>query len=415
MRVSKQNLQETVRKIVFETPIFDFHTHIYDTRFGDLLLWGVDELLVYHYLVAEFFRYSSMSTEEFFAQDKKSQAERIWQALFIEHSPVSESNRGVLTCLRKLGLDTAGRDLESFRAYFAALTTEQYVDKVFEVANIEAVVMTNDPFDDLERPVWLDGKGGRDKRFHAALRIDPILMDWDNASVRMTGWGYEVTTELTDKTISEIRRFLKDWIVRMNPLYMAVSLPPSFIFPDGTKRSEIIEKCIVPVTREAGIPFAMMIGVKKLTNPKLGLAGDCVGRADLASVEELARRFPDNKFFVTFLSRENQHEACIVARKFANVMLFGCWWFMNNPSIIREITAERIELLGTSFIPQHSDARVLDQLLYKWEHSRILIADILSEKYADIIDTGWQVSEEEIRRDVENFFGGNAKKFLGIK
>ena len=35
----------------------------------------------------------------------------------------------------------------------------------------------------------------------------------------------------------------------------------------------------------------------------------------------------------------------------------------------------RIELLGTSFIPQHSDARVLDQLIYKWDHSRQIIGE----------------------------------------
>ena len=27
-----------------------------------------------------------------------------------------------------------------------------------------------------------------------------------------------------------------------------------------------------------------------------------------------------------------------IARKFANLMPFGCWWFLNNPSIIAEIT-----------------------------------------------------------------------------
>ena len=43
---------------------------------------------------------------------------------------------------------------------------------------------------------------------------------------------------------------------------------------------------------------------------------------------------------------------------------------MNNPSVIEEITRERIELLGLSVIPQHSDARILDQLVYKWKHSR---------------------------------------------
>jgi hypothetical protein len=29
------------------------------------------------------------------------------------------------------------------------------------------------------------------------------------------------------------------------------------------------------------------------------------------------------------LSRENQHELCVVARKFRNVHIFGCWWFTN--------------------------------------------------------------------------------------
>jgi hypothetical protein len=135
----------------------------------------------------------------------------------------------------------------------------------------------------------------------------------------------------------------------------------------------------------------------------------------MGTVEHLAAHFPCNKFLVTFLSRENQHEACIMARKFSNVMLFGCWWYMNNPSIIGEITAERIELLGTSFVPQHSDARVLDQLIYKWTHSRELIAGVLAEKYDDILRAGWQPTEDEVRRDVANLFGGNFKRFVGWK
>jgi hypothetical protein len=57
------------------------------------------------------------------------------------------------------------------------------------------------------------------------------------------------------------------------------------------------------------------------------------------------------------LARENQHELAVAARKFGNLMVFGCWWFVNNPSLITEITRMRVELLGTSFIPQHSDAR----------------------------------------------------------
>ena len=85
---------------------------------------------------------------------------------------------------------------------------------------------------------------------------------------------------------------------------------------------------------------------------------------------------------------------------------------MNNPSVIEEITRERIELLGLSVIPQHSDARILDQLVYKWKHSRRIIADVLVEKYQTLLDVGWTLTASEIKRDVNNLFGGNFEEFL---
>jgi hypothetical protein len=72
----------------------------------------------------------------------------------------------------------------------------------------------------------------------------------------------------------------------------------------------------------------------------------------------------------------------------------------------------RIELLGLSFIPQHSDARVLDQLIYKWKHSKKLIGDVLKEKYKDLLETGWLPKEEEIERDIDMLFRKNYEEFL---
>ena len=133
---------------------------------------------------------------------------------------------------------------------------------------------------------------------------------------------------------------------------MAVSLPPTFYWPEATVSSRVLAECILPVCREVNIPFAMMIGSDRAVNPALGLAGDALGRASLGFVARLAREYPHNRFFVTVLSRENQHELAVTARKHRNLMLFGCWWFLNNPSLIEQITRMRMELLGTSFIPQ---------------------------------------------------------------
>jgi len=138
-----------------------------------------------------------------------------------------------------------------------------------------------------------------------------------------------------------------------------------------------------------------------------------VGRADIAAVENLCAAFPANKFLCTMLSRENQYELCVTARKFRNLHVFGCWWFLNNPSIIEEITRMRLELIGLSMTPQHSDCRVLDQLVYKWRHSRAILSKVLGDKYEDLAATGWEPSRSEIERDVSDLFGGAFERFLG--
>jgi hypothetical protein len=408
---SWQALKEVIERAVNQAEITDIHTHLYSPDFGKLLLYGVDELLTYHYLIAEFFRNSTMAYDEFFGLTKREQANLIWKTLFIDHSPVSEAQRGILTVFSKLGLDVSLRDLDYLRKQLASITAEEYVTKVLAAAGVKEVVMTNDPFDLTEKKVW-ETVGNKDARFKAALRIDPILNDYPGNWQKLAAWGYAVDKAVDDQTITEIKRFLQDWIKKIDALYLAVSLPAAFMVPEDSARSKIMEKCILPVCRELNIPLAMMIGVNRLVNDKLRLAADSLGKSDIQAVEYLCSTYPENKFMVTMLSRENQHELAITARKFRNLMVFGCWWFLNNPSLVEEITRIRVETLGLSFIPQHSDARVMDQLTYKWEHARKIIAKVLLDKYHDLLDCGWTVTEEEIKRDAADLFSNNFWEFI---
>jgi hypothetical protein len=95
-------------------------------------------------------------------------------------------------------------------------------------------------------------------------------------------------------------------------------------------------------------------------------------------------------------------------------MPFGCWWFMNIPSIVREVTAERLELVGSTFIPQHSDARILEQLVYKWAHSRRSIALALRDSYSRLVAEGYPLTRQMIDRDVARMFSGNFRKWVGL-
>lgn len=423
--MERAKLKNKVHKIIAEQPVTDLHTHCYTPAFGDssdgtgkgLLLWGIDELVTYHYLVAEVYRVvpaTELPYAAFWKMTKQEQADHIWKHLFVENTPISEACRGVLTCLKKLGLDPNEQTLAPYRKWFAEQDASDYIDTVMELANVDSITMTNPVFDDYERSLWEANPAiADDPRFEAVLRIDPLLRDWPAAVATMSNLGYGVSTDFSQQTIDETRRFLADWLDKMKAVYVAMSLPPEFRYPDpdNAAANSFIEKCLMPVLAERGLPWAMMIGCTQQVNPALKDAGDMVGKADVMSVVNLCAAFPDNRFMVTMLSRENQHELCVTARKFGNLMLFGCWWFMNNPSIIEEMTRERLELLGPTFAPQHSDARILDQLLYKWDHSRTIIADVLIDKYSDLMDTGFDLTKDHIRRDARLLLRDNYRNF----
>jgi hypothetical protein len=342
---------------------------------------------------------------------QQKQADHIWQKLFIENAPISEACRGVITVLKHLGLDARSKNLNEFRGYFREQKPAEYVDKVFKLANVHTAVMTNDALDPAERDLWLK-KTPVDPRFKAVLRIDPVLVGWPKVADTLSSFSYAAGGDLGGNSMKEIRRFLTEWIDRMGAIYVAVSLTPAWRYPDDSPTTRVLKEAVLPVCRERNLPFAMMIGVQRQVNPALRLAGDSVGKSDITSVDRIVAQNPQNKFLVTMLSRENQHELAVTARKHRNLMIFGCWWFMNNPSLIEEITRMRMELLGPSFIPQHSDARILDQIIYKWDHSRQIIGKVLKDKFTDIAASGWPVTRDEINRSAAQLLSTNFQTFL---
>lgn len=395
-----------VEEVLAATPAIDIHTHLFAPQFGALGLWGIDDLLTYHYLEAELFRSSPLRPEEYWALDKQRRADLVWRTLFIENTPISEACRGVIAVLDTLGLDTASATLAPAREFFREQDLDQHLARVFRLAGVSCAVMTNDPLDEDETAVWNRGID-LDPRFRSALRLDRVVNEWATHWGRMRSQGYAVDAGARGRTMAEIRRFIEQWAARMHPVYMAVSLPDSFQFPGRDLRTRLLTGAILPACRDLRLPLALMIGVRRQVNPALRLAGDASGRADLCALENLCRDFPDNRFLVSVLSRENQHELCVYARKFRNLVPFGCWWFVNNASIVEEITRERLEMLGASFIPQHSDARILEQTIYKWRNTRRTLAPILANAYQLLAEDGRPVTRDEIRRDVTRLFRDN--------
>jgi hypothetical protein len=380
----------TIQQIFDQMPAIDMHTHLFPTRFGQLALRGVDELLTYHYLEAEYFRLNELSPEHYFALSKHSRADVIWDALFVRNTPISEATSGLVTVFETFGLDSQQSTLQESRKYFEAQDPDTHLRNVLRMANLEYLVMTNDPLNEEEAAIW-KGKPAIDPCFRAALRLDRIV---------------EHAGELWSSP-DDLRYFLERWIKCMNPLYMAISLANLGPFFEQSERTRRVRSVILPLCRDLRIPVALMLGVRRGVNPRIGVAADASCHVDLAPLGDLCHIFPENRFLVTCLSLDNQHEVCVLGRKFANLTPFGCWWFVNNSSMVRTITEQRIEMLGATFIAQHSDARVLEQLIYKWRNARSAIGVAYANSAERLMSSGYKLSPHSIARDANLLFRGN--------
>jgi len=299
--------------------------------------------------------------------------------------------------------------------------------------------MTNIPFDSNEAAHWRPQPKLYSANYRSALRVDPLLVG-DTAKLMeiLSLSGYE-------QTLAAARQYLRDWAATMKPEYMMASTPKGFDWqpknrginennmqavgafasanddccdPESegptliNEQSDLLEQVLIPVCEELGLPIALKIGANRAVNPELGMAGDGLEVATTASLERLCRRFPKVKFLATFLSLNNQHEAIVLTSKFRNLHLYGCWWFVNNPSMIENITTMRLEMLGLGFTFQHSDCRVLDQLLYKWAHSRACLSKCLTKEVLKMIESGAVYSRGELRRDCKLLCGGSYDAFV---
>jgi len=258
--LGEDEIHAVVKAAMDSSPVIDLHTHLFPASHGELMLWGIDALLTYHYLVSEYFQVApaSVTHEDFFKMSKVEQATLVWDELFVKRLPVSEAQIGVVTTLTALGLEhmVKAKDLVSIRKWFAEQDPEEYVEKVLKLANVQYLVMTNIPFDPTEASKW-DAGCKVPATFKAALRIDPLLKG---------DWG-TICTCLKEKnfpeTLEGCKDYLRAWAKRMNVIYLMASTPADFRYGAGD------------VAKEAGWPTATEL-IDKVTShyiPRENLVG----------------------------------------------------------------------------------------------------------------------------------------------
>lgn len=260
------------------------------------------------------------------------------------------------------------RDLASIRKFYDAFRkdgvqgTERFCDLVHNLSGVRYNIMTNIPFEMSEAQFWRPQRQDFTNHFRSALRIDPLMSGDVNAiSAILRSSGYEATIE-------GARQYLRDWCDTMKPEYMMASTPHDFVLNDKwpsaqatsisniginmdsmkvpgafaqvlssfrtsgcnvseedvpsaiDENSDLLSEVLMKVCEERDLPLALKIGEHRGINGRLKQAGDgVVAFADASVLSRLCSRFPKVRFLATFLSRENQHEACVLASKFSNL------------------------------------------------------------------------------------------------
>jgi glucuronate isomerase len=400
MTLSSDNISNKLLNIINSTPIFDLHTHLFPPKHEGYFLLGFKNLLNYHYLIAELLTAANIDASTFYSYNDEKKASLIWKELFEKRTPVSEACAGVLSILKELNIEIKNK---SFLSICDEYDKKIQSDKnILKLSNVSSLVMTNNPFD-LDEWSLFNTNDWDKKIYLASLRLDDLILDYEEALKK--------AKDQTSNQKNTIVTYLEKCYSLSNPVYAAVSLNlETFhtIFEDS------FWKDILVWLENKNLPLSLMLGVKRAVNKDFGLAGDGIGDINLKELSNLCNSFPKNKFLVTCLSLNDQHELTVLARKHPNLRIFGFWWFMNQPTIIKQILKMRIDMLGFSFIPQHSDARVSDQLIYKWNHFKKILHPILLEYYQELLDKNFPISENILQRDIDNLLSGNAKKYLGI-
>jgi hypothetical protein len=369
--------------------IIDFHTHIFPSAFNDYYLDGIENILNYHYLHAEYLKLNKLSPKEFFSLSSHRRAKKIWNELFLKRIPFSEATKGVITILNSFNI-SSDLKYKDICIEFSKVKSKEYLKKVYKLSNVSKVVMTNDIFD-VDEIKFYDSIDK--ENFYTSIRLDSYFT-LESKKIEFNNIVYDLK--------KDISKYLLDLTNKLKPLYFAISVDEKFSIKD--KRYIFLEKYIFSIAKQYNIPISLMIGVKRGVNKEYKLAGDAVVKYDISNLEEILLENKDVRFCVTMLSRENQYELTVLSRKFQNLMLFGNWWFLNSDIFINEITRMRMNLLGTSFVPQHSDARVLEHLIYKWKHTNKIFIDILFDYFKSLMDNNYNLTEELIETTIYDFY-----------
>ncbi|MEM2935814.1 MAG: hypothetical protein QW231_01395 [Candidatus Bathyarchaeia archaeon] len=268
--------------------------------------------------------------------------------------------------------------------------------------------------------------------FMGALRLDPLIGKLDKSSIE----GLEKAVKTSIDSINDFEDSLALLFKKFSKCAAATAsfLPDeAFIKPSRAEAEKPFRKllaglgldaeekqtvssfalnCILSLAEEQGLPFQVMLGVRRpvpgASPPDYAISG--FEPRMIASLCPLFRDFSGVKFDIFLANRVMSHELTVVAKNYPNVHVSGYWWYAFYPTIIKEFLRERLQMLPRNKVNGFfSDAYVVEWSYAKASLVRLQIATVLTE----MVGEGYY-TEELAKELAVDLLARNPEKFYGL-
>jgi hypothetical protein len=409
------NLEREMEAALAEIPMLDAHTHLIGGKLGAR---GLHDLLLYHMVVSDLYAAgcpSGRRLTQYPAWPSREEVQpRIEEALpFLRDIANTSSFWGVRIILSKL-YDWQRPILEKDWRQLDDLIRERADDRSWHHSVLDRLKIRRSGTELARR-----GQGEDDNRLQYTLEwgfftrsqwgeFDTALYElercWGRApeSPAPIGAGLRPKTERLIRTLADVHEAMRHYMD---------SIPYGHVFAAATHISTDIDLRVVseaemtaalarraqagPRERDMYASYVHELFLTELekhgqeivfqfsfgAEPLPFETGSRLNQGSIARVAEMMARHPRLRFQCFLASRHANQSLCTLARELPNFSLAGFWWHNFFPDIIRQVMAERLDMLpANKQIGFFSDAYCVEWTYAKAVMIRKQLAHVLAHK-----------------------------------
>ncbi len=412
-----QNLTIELEHALAELPCFDIHTHLIGGRLGAR---GLHDVLLYHMVVSDLYAagcpHGGRLTQYPGWPDQRESHARLKAALpFLPHIRNTSSFWGVRLILEELYQWREAITVDNWQC-LDAIIRERADDRAWHHHVLDRLHIRRSGTELARR-----GTGADDDRLQYALEwgfftrcqwgeFDTALYELERCwgrtpeSPAPIGAGQRPATDRTITTLADVHEAVRHYVsaipyarILSTATHISTDIEFRSVSDAEMERALRNRAAAGPTERDVYASYVHELFLTELERRGSGLVfqfslgaeplpyetGSRLNQRTIGELGAMVSRHPGLRFQCFLSSRHANQSLCTLARELPNFSLAGCWWHNFFPDAIRQVLAERLDMLPVNkHVAFFSDAYCVEWTYAKAVLLRRQLARVLADKVA---------------------------------